>query len=499
MREGPALNIFIVVDEPRDWVLEIRDVTVVAARSYLTDPAYAISHSAKVFNLCKSYRYQSSGYYVSLLADARGHKPLPKVGAIEDLQSRNLTRYLTEDLHALIQRQLSSLTTDDFELSIYFGRNIASRYDPLSHQVFTLIQVPLLCARFERRRNQWNLSSIRTIATSDIPPGHQEFVARVATDYFMGHRPRVKKHPLPRFDLAILHDPDNPEPPSNEKAMQKFKKAAEEFSMRVKFITRSDIGRLPEFDALFIRDTTFVNHYTYRFSRRAFAGRLVVIDEPDSILKCNNKVYLAELLAQHNIRIPKTLLVHRENISRIVPDLGLPCILKQPDSSFSRGVVKVETETELFTRIIGLLARSALVIAQEWLPTEFDWRVGILDRQVLFVARYCFPAGHWQVIKRDEQQHKLREGATQAIPVDQAPEEVVRMALKSANLIGDGFYGVDIKQIDSRCYVIEVNDNPNVDAGNEDSVLKDALYREVMRVFLKRIEARKRGHSSIIR
>ena len=83
--------------------------------------------------------------------------------------------------------------------------------------------------------------------------------------------------------------------------------------------------------------------------------------------------------------------------------------------------------------------------------------------------------------------------------MDQAPEEVVRIALKSANLIGDGFYGVDIKQIDSRCYVIEVNDNPNVDAGNEDSVLKDALYREVMRVFLKRIEARKRGHSSIIR
>ena len=77
--------------------------------------------------------------------------------------------------------------------------------------------------------------------------------------------------------------------------------------------------------------------------------------------------------------------------------------------------------------------------------------------------------------------------------MDQAPEEVVRIALKSANLIGDGFYGVDIKQIDSRCYVIEVNDNPNVDAGNEDSVLKDALYREVMRVFLKRIEARKRG------
>ena len=72
---------------------------------------------------------------------------------------------------------------------------------------------------------------------------------------------------------------------------------------------------------------------------------------------------------------------------------------------------------------------------------------------------------------------------------------MIRIALKSANLIGDGLYGVDVKQVDSRCYVIEVNDNPNVDAGNEDGVLKDALYREVMSVFLKRVEARKQSHA----
>jgi glutathione synthase/RimK-type ligase-like ATP-grasp enzyme len=77
--------------------------------------------------------------------------------------------------------------------------------------------------------------------------------------------------------------------------------------------------------------------------------------------------------------------------------------------------------------------------------------------------------------------------------VGEAPTKVVRTALKAANLIGDGMYGVDVKQIGNRCYIIEVNDNPNVDAGNEDGVLKDALYREVMGVFLKRIEERKRG------
>jgi hypothetical protein len=40
---------------------------------------------------------------------------------------------------------------------------------------------------------------------------------------------------------------------------------------------------------------------------------------------------------------------------------------------------------------------------------------------------------------------------------------------------------------------MEINDNPNVDAGNEDAVLGDPLYEEIMRVFLRRIEAARRS------
>lgn len=507
------MNILIVVDDPDDWALEIPEAKIIAARSYLTGSlaatdlsrvnaagcapsptGHGMSRSVKLFNLCKSYRYQSSGYYVSLLAEARGHKPLPTVGTIEDLHSQALVRHLTEDLSSLIQRLLGPLTKDEFELGIYFGRDPGNLYHLLSRELFAVLQAPLLSARFERHSNHWSLRSVRAIGVRDVPPGHHEFVTVAARKYFAGRMQWSKKQAPPRFDLAILYDADDPEPPSNAKALEKFKKAAEELSMRVEFIGRADISRLPQFDALFIRDTTFVNHYTYRFSRRAVAEGLVVIDEPDSILKCNNKVYLAELLTQHGIETPKTLLVHRDNIADIVPELGLPCVLKQPDSSFSRGVVKVETESELVPLVNELLAKSALIIAQEWLPTEFDWRVGILDRRVLFVAKYYFPSGHWQVVKRDAERRKLSEGPTQAVPVDDAPKEVVRIALKSANLIGEGLYGVDVKQVGNRCCVIEVNDNPNVDAGNEDGVLKDALYGEVMRVFLKRIEARKQAH-----
>ncbi len=487
------MSILIVVDDPRDWPLAIPGVNVISARAYLTDPAYGEGRSVKVFNLCKSYRYQSLGYYVSLLAEARGHKPLPKVSTMEDLQSQNLVRLLTEDLDGLVQKSLAPIKSDTFELSIYFGRNVASRYDALSHQLFSLLQAPLLRAHFERRREQWRLRSVRAIAASDIPATHQDFVVQAATAYFIGHR-RLKHKRIPRFDLAILHDPANPEPPSNARAMQQFEKAAAEVDMQVEFLTRTDIGRLPEFDALFIRDTTFANHYTYRFSRRATAEGLVVIDDPESILKCNNKVYLAELLTRHNIPAPRTLMVHRGNVDQIVSSLGLPCVLKQPDSSFSVGVAKVETEQELLAQVDVLLQKSELIVAQEYLPTEFDWRIGILDRRPLFVCKYYMAAGHWQIVKRDQGHKGYEEGPVEAIAVAEAPEEVVNLALKAANLIGDGLYGVDIKQVNGRCYIIEINDNPNVDAGNEDGVLKEALYREIMGSLVRRIAARKLGN-----
>jgi glutathione synthase/RimK-type ligase-like ATP-grasp enzyme len=487
------MAILIVVENPRDWPLDIPGVAVVAARAYLTDPAWGEDRGAKVFNLCRSYRYQSLGYYVSLLAEARGHKPLPRANTIEDLHARGLVRLLTEGLDELIQRTLAPIESDHFDLSIYFGRNVAKRHDKLALQLFNLLQAPLLRAHFERHRGRWQIESMKPIAASDIPDAHHDFVVRAASDYFAGRTRKLKKRAAPRYDLAILVDPKNPEPASNAKAIENFQKAAEAVGLQPTLITRADYGRLAEFDALFIRDTTFVNHYTYQFASRAAAEGLVVIDDPESILKCNNKVYLAEFLARHHLPAPRTLMVHRGNVDEIVPVLGLPCVLKQPDSSFSMGVVKAETEAELHSRVQALLDKSELVVAQEWLPTEFDWRVGVLDRRALFVCRYYMAPGHWQIVRHGERKGDYVEGPTVACSVGETPEEVVRLGLRAANLIGDGFYGVDIKQVGERCLVIEVNDNPNVDAGNEDGVLKYALYREVMGVFLRRIEERKRG------
>jgi glutathione synthase/RimK-type ligase-like ATP-grasp enzyme len=154
------------------------------------------------------------------------------------------------------------------------------------------------------------------------------------------------------------------------------------------------------------------------------------------------------------------------------------------------GVVKVRTEEELSQKLEEFFEDSDLVVAQEFLPTDFDWRIGIIDRMPLYACKYYMAPGHWQIVKRDEQGEK-DYGRLETMPIELAPRKAVQAALKAANLIGDGLYGVDVKESQGKFYVIEVNDNPNLDAGFEDRILKDELYRRIMQVFLNRIEQRK--------
>jgi glutathione synthase/RimK-type ligase-like ATP-grasp enzyme len=488
----------IVVDDPGQWPLDIAGVERVPARAYLTDPRYFELKGAEVYNLCRSYRYQSIGYYVSLLAAARGHKPSPSVTAVQDLKSQTILRIASDDLQALIQKSLEPIQSKEFVLSIYFGRNVAKRHDRLAGQLFTLFQAPLLRANFVigEKSGKWSLTNLRAIGASDIPSEHQAFVVDVAQEYFSGKRRRVAKKASSRFNLAVLTDPQEAEPPSDEKALKRFVRAAEAVGFSSEFITRDDFSRLGEFDALLIRETTSVNHHTYRFARKAVAEGLVAIDDPESILKCTNKVFLAELMERNGIPAPKTLIVHRDNRNQVADTLGFPVVLKQPDSSFSQGVVKVNDPAALKEAIGRLLDKSDLIIAQEYLPTDYDWRIGILDRQPIYACRYYMAKGHWQILKRDSSGTKHDEGRFETLPVEHVPGLVVKTALKIANLIGDGLYGVDLKQAGNKIYVIEVNDNPNIDAGVEDQVLKDELYLRIMRVMLRRVEKRKEGYSA---
>lgn len=490
------MQVLIIVDEPKDWPIEIAGVQVVSARSYLTEARYQNLHNTKVFNLCSSYKYQTSGYYVSLLATARWHKPVPSVTTIQDMKSHAIIKLASDDLNELIQESLMTVRSSEFTLSIYFGRNLAKKYDRLCSHLCRFFHAPLLRAHFTLNA-KWHLARISPISASEIPANHMPYVIEFAKDFFAGRSIKPTRKSKRIYDLAILHNPQDPMSPSNEKALKKFIHAAEQLGMNAELIERTDYSRLAEYDALFIRETTSVVHHTYRFARRAVAEGLIVIDDPESILKCTNKVYQTELAERYKISVPKTLIIHRGNTDLVEKAIGFPCILKQPDGSFSQGVIKVNDRESLMIELEKFLEKSDLVLVQEFVPTDFDWRIGIIDRKPLYACKYFMARRHWQILKREENTRQLVDGKSMTVSIDQVPKPVIQTALKAANSIGDGLYGVDIKLVGKKPYLIEVNDNPNIDAKCEDAVLKDELYKRIMEVFLKRIEEKKsRQHPS---
>lgn len=482
MSGGPWMKAFVVTDQNHEW-FEIPDATMLTARRYLVEPESGNEASVRVLNLCRTGRYQGRGYYVSLLAEARGQRPVPDVKTIENLRSESFVRALAAELQPLVQETLHHDESERFQLDVYFGKHPG--HQALAEQLFARVRAPLLRALFTHAEGSWCLDALHALGLADIPLQDRAFLLE-AVRSFMAESPAARRQGAARGRprLAILWDPNEPHKPSNEEALQRFVKAAPLVGLEAELIGPDALERLPEFDALFNRASP--EGIIYEFVRRAESLGMPVVDDPESILKCGNKVYMQELLNRHRIATPRTLIVHRGNVDEIVPALGLPCVLKLPDSGFGLDVVKIESEDSLRKETERFFNHSELLIAQEWLPSDFDWRVGVYDRRPLFVAKYYMAPGHWKIIKVEGEQKPI-EGKTEAMTIGEAPEQVINTAVRAANLIGRGLYGADLKQVGDRVYLIEVNINPNIDAGNEDQVLGEALYREIMGVFARRI------------
>ena len=112
-----------------------------------------------------------------------------------------------------------------------------------------------------------------------------------------------------------------------------------------------------------------------------------VIDDPLSMIRCTNKVYLNELIGHNKVPVPPTVMIAEDaDLDKASDELGFPLVLKIPDGSFSRGVNKVETPRGAQALADELFEDTDLLIAQKFMPTEFDWRVGVLGGEPLFVV-----------------------------------------------------------------------------------------------------------------
>ncbi|MDW8480086.1 MAG: RimK family protein [Xanthomonadales bacterium] len=489
-------RLLIVVERMSDWGSYYPSENVMPALEYLRMPIGGEEPRTQVINLCRSSRYLGLGYYVSLLAEARGHRVIPSVRTLNDLRRKSVYGLDVADLNTRLRRYLPAEGRDatEFSLLVYFGETASGELADLARQIFEAFPAPILRIGFERQK-VWQISQIRPVGLAALHD-EQEDAFAAALERFsrkIWRKPRARRRF--RYDLAMLHDPAEEWPPSDRKALANFVRAGRALGVEVDLITRQDYARLAEYDALFIRETTALDHHTYRFAHKAEREGMVVIDDPTSILKCTNKIYLADLLKSRKLPAPRTEIIDRDDLARLqaLPELlGFPIVLKIPDGSFSRGVVKAENPAELEAGAQRLFEHTALLLAQEYLYTDFDWRIGVLNGQPLFACQYFMSRGHWQVYNHQASGGR-RHGKWKTMAVREAPAEVVRLALKACSLIGDGLYGVDLKQVGDRVVIIEVNDNPSIEAGVEDAYLGEDLYRRIIEEFVRRLERKRLG------
>ncbi len=477
----------LVADQPRDFVARDLPHVIVSSEDYVARPYMFGGARQKIIILARSYNYQTAGYYCALLAEARGHRVMPSVETMLDIRSRAEYAHALPELEEALNRDLKTLAGEPPKtLFVAFGLPEIAGFERFSQRLFDWFRAPMLTVTF--KSNGW-----QTIQKIDLTPlsrctEEQKRFFTAALKSYTGRKWRAPKpRSVPRHSIAVLYDPKEVLPPSSLKTLMHWAKAAAPLGVEVEPITKKDLSRLAEFDALFIRETTSIRNHTYHFARRAMMEGMPVIDDPISMIRCTNKVYLWERLTHAGLPVPETIVIQDPaDVKQAADTLGFPVVVKIPDGSFSRGVKKADTMEALKEIVAEFFKETDLLLAQRFVPTRFDWRVGVLAGQPLFVCQYTMAKKHWQIVRhRDD--GKPIEGGFKTFPIDQVPPEVLDAGVRAASLIGDGLYGVDLKETADGVFVIEINDNPNLEHGVEDMVSKSDLWNRLTRWFTTRI------------
>lgn len=484
----------VVSDKPLDFLPADPDMLLLSATEFISNKASIDLRKAsgtKVVNLCSNFDYLSKGYYCSLLAEARGMRCVPTVANVVTLNWKRHYQSHLPELNVILERHYKEPADEPSSrtYTIYFGRCSEDSLEELCRRLFDLFRFPLMTVEVKLDpKGKWVVGAVEPLSIADLPKQkHEAFAA--ALNRFTGSAWRTKEGKKEKHWIAILHDPEEKDAPSNKAALQKFIKVGKELNVAVELITKTDFSSIVEYDALLIRETTAINHHTYRFALKAEAEGLPSIDDTQSIIRCCNKVFQYEILEAKHVPLPKTYIIDRKSEKQYEKDLSYPAVVKIPDGAFSRGVIKVADGEAFREAVSELLKKSEIVLVQEFVPSEFDWRIGILDGQPLFACKYYMAEGHWQVYNHSAKTLKRKEGRHETLPVGQVPDNVMQVALKAAKYMGEGLYGVDLKQSGERVVVMEVNDNPNLDSGIEDMVIGDELYKKVLESLIRRIEA----------
>jgi glutathione synthase/RimK-type ligase-like ATP-grasp enzyme len=254
--------------------------------------------------------------------------------------------------------------------------------------------------------------------------------------------------------------------------LMRFAQVALKMGHRTDFLFRPDMFKIPEYNAIYIRAMTDPLNSAYVASRTAEMNGVRVIDDSKSIRICCDKINMYRHLIKANVAIPQSIFLHEKELTRetaayLFDILGCPVVLKAPNSAFSLYVDKAETPEEFIKLGKRYFRRADRIVAQRFVKSNFDWRIGLLGGEPLYACQYVIPRKTWKIATYTPDGRTVY-GPVRAVAIEQVDPLLLKRAKEAAAAIGNGLYGIDLKHVNGDFIVIEVNDNPTITTGAED-------------------------------
>jgi len=129
-----------------------------------------------------------------------------------------------------------------------------------------------------------------------------------------------------------------------------------------------------------------------------------------------------------------------------------------------------------------LFEKPTLILAQKFLPTEFDCGSASF-RRADFVCQYRMARGHWQIVKH-RADGSAREGGFRTFDIEHCAARLDRHRGTCCASDREGFYAST--QGDPNGFIVmEVNDNPNLEHRYQKRIANDEIWIKLLR-FIER-------------
>jgi len=206
---------------------------------------------------------------------------------------------------------------------------------------------------------------------------------------------------------------------------------------------------------LLVRFGAGISNFMLTLIRQLEKAGVRCINSSESIEIVKNKLLTSQILGQHGIAIPNTMLVRFPvDYELVKEEIGFPCVVKVITGSYGNGVYLCERRKD-FTKLMELiksLGSSKTLLVQQYMGTRpgEDLRVLVIGGKVIGAMKRSAPEGDFRA--------NISSGGTGE--KYEVTDEIDYIAREMAKVLGLDIAGIDLLFDDKGFRACEANSNP---------------------------------------